>query len=160
MKKMHTLICCCLTILLGACASKAPEWVFNSIPHKPGIIYAVGTCGPTFFKEDAKECAADSARKELAKNLRVEISTMMLEITENDGSYIDEATVTNVSLWATSLAVEKSNIEGYWYDKEKGMTYALGSVPLGISQSELEQRLSKPVESEKNNEDANIRQTK
>lgn len=71
------------------------------------MICAVGMSGPTFF-----------TRKQLALTLSVEIRNIMLDISTSRGSTVDEATVIEVSSWASDSVVEGSEIMGYWYDGE------------------------------------------
>ena len=141
-------------------ASKVPEWVSRT-PLKKDAICAVGISEPTFFKDDSRKYAGENARKELARTLSLEMKSIMVDISSKDGSYVDDATITSISSWATSMVLKKSKIEEYWYDEngiasdgKKDITYALACMPLEIQQMEVEQKLLEPLQGAKSKEDA------
>ncbi len=110
-----------------------PDWLTGE-PKIEGMICAVGMSEPTFYKKDAWQYAAENARKALARTLSIEINTLMVDITSEKGSSIDEATTMEVSSWATSAMVQNSEIIEYWHDDEgiisrKQITYALACMP-------------------------------
>jgi len=112
-----------------------------------GMICAVGASGPTYFRDDAQLNAAENARAELARTISVSIKNIMVEMTSDKGSYFDDATVSEVSSWATSAAVENSSILEYWYDADgqvskKDFTYALGCMPRKFNRKSLEAHMS------------------
>lgn len=123
-----------------------PDWITKE-PKIEDMICAVGTSEPTFYIEDAKRYAGENARKELARNLSIEINTIMVDIMSDKGGSVDEATVTQVSSWATSAVIENSKIMGYWYDAEggvspkKNITYALCCMPRRFNKDDLQGRL-------------------
>ncbi|MBI5409786.1 MAG: LPP20 family lipoprotein [Nitrospirae bacterium] len=131
----------------------APDWVVRN-PNIEGIICAVGASEPTYYREDAKLYAAENARKELARTISVDIKTIMIDIGTKRGSRVDEATVTEVSSWATSAAVENSKIIEYWHDEEgavsgkKNVTYALSCMPRRFDKRSLEAQLSRSGKSD------------
>ena len=59
-------------------ASDAPEWVMRT-PRMPGNICATGAVDPTFFRQDGRTQAADSARNELARTIQVKVSSVMYD---------------------------------------------------------------------------------
>lgn len=126
-----------------------PEWV----KHTPEIkkrICAVGVSEPTYFKDDGKKYAAESARIELSHVLNTRIESIIVDIQESSGGYADKAAVTEVSLWASESVLTGAQISEYWYDEEgvafarqKSVTYALACMPLDAQASEFAERLKK-----------------
>jgi hypothetical protein len=125
---------------------RPPDWVIRT-PNIKGMICSVGMSGPTYYESDAKLYAAENARKELARTLSIEIKTIMIDIATERGNSIDEATVMQVSSWATSAVVENSTIIEYWHDAEgivsqrKDVTYALGCMPRKFNKDSLKEEL-------------------
>ncbi len=111
-----------------------PEWVSRT-PIFQDKICSVGTCEPTLFPEDAKPCAADSARADLAKTVAVHVESIMLDENRHGDSSVDKATVSSVRATTTNTVIRNAVIEEYWYDAEgkasytKGITYALACIP-------------------------------
>ena len=113
-----------------------PDWLRGE-PRVEGMICAVGMSEPTYFKEDAWKYAAGNARKALARTLSIEINTLMVDISSEKGSSINEGTVMEVSSWATKAVVQNSEILEYWHDAEgvlsqNKITYALACMPRKI----------------------------
>jgi len=113
-----------------------PSWVLNT-PRKSGSLCAVGMSEPTFYSDDAKGYAAENARKELARTLNMSIRNVMVDISTDRGSYVDEATVASVSSWTAKAVLHESTIKEYWFDSNgaassgiKNITYALACMPL------------------------------
>ena len=127
----------------------APRWVMTT-PQKEGELCAVGSTEPAFYKEDAKGYAADNARKELARSLKLEIRNIIVDISTDRGSNVDEGTFMEVSSWATSTVLKESVIVNYWHDEEgiashgrKGIAYALACMPLNaIAVQEISNKLN------------------
>jgi hypothetical protein len=111
-----------------------PAWVLKT-PVVQGKICAVGTCGATSYIEDAKPCAADNARADLAKSISVQVQSVMIEETSNSESRVDSSKVSGVKGWVTDAVVTDAVVEEYWYDKDgkvsymPGVTYALACIP-------------------------------
>lgn len=108
-----------------------PGWLLKP-PREKGRICAVGASEPTYYAEDAKEVAAENARKELARTIRVAVSSVMVD----DSGSRSSSNISETSSWATSAVLEKSEIADYWRDVEgmasfgrKGVTYALACMP-------------------------------
>jgi hypothetical protein len=127
-----------------------PDWVTKE-PKIEGMICAVGVSEPTFYSEDAKQYAGENARKELARILSIEIKTIMVDIISDKGGSVDEGTVMQVSLWATSAVIENSKMMGYWYDAEgsvsqkKKVTYGLCCMPRKFNKDDLRGRLKSDI---------------
>lgn len=136
MKIMLLLIIVCLLTGCGGGGNvkkdqAIPGWLLKP-PREKGRICAVGTSEPTYYAEDAKEFAAENARKELARTIRMAVSSVMVD----DSGERQSSTVSETSSWATSAVLEKSEIVDYWHDVEgkasfgrKGATYALACMP-------------------------------
>ena len=150
MKGLRVLIFCILWSLLVSCkttgdvkvSDTVPQWA-TSAPKKDGMLCAVGTSEPTFYMEDAKLYAAENARKELARSLNLKIKNIMIDITTERGSQVDEGTLMEVSSWTTEVVLRESQIMEYWYDKDgvvsgrKGFTYALACIPLAFTRKDV-----------------------
>jgi len=94
---------------------------------------------PTFYSDDARGYAAESARKELARTLNMSIRNIMVDISTDRGSDVDEATVTRVSSWTADAVLHESTIKEFWLDSNgtassgiKNITYALACMPLSF----------------------------
>ena len=82
---------------LTAKKGNAPEWVLRT-PRMPGNICATGAVDPTFYRQDGRTQAADSARNELARTIQVKVSSVMYDETSTNGSYVDQAFVSQWQL--------------------------------------------------------------
>lgn len=136
MKIMFSLIFICL---LTGCVSSGnvkksaapPDWLMKP-PREKGRLCAAGASEPTYFAEDAKEVAAENARKELARTIMVSVNSIMVDESGSRHS----SSVSESSAIATSAVLEKSEIVDYWRDEggtasfgRKGVTYALACMP-------------------------------
>jgi len=144
-----------LSVFLAACQAgevrhggvAPPEWVVKE-PRMKGMICAVGMSEPTYYRDEAKDNAAGQARAELARALSVQIESIMVDITSDRGTEIDEATVMQVSSWTSSLVLENSEPRGYWYDAEgivagrRGVTFALVCMPRKLDRKSIEAGLA------------------
>lgn len=126
----------------AAPAINIPDWI-RSEPKIEGMICAIGSSGPTYYKDDAKEYAAENARKELAKTLQIKIDSFLIDYSNEKGTTIDEATVAQITSTATSAVVENSKVIDYWYDEEgiavkgKKFSFALCCMPRKINSSKV-----------------------
>ena len=119
-----------------------PDWLRGE-PKVEGMICAVGMSEPTYYKKDAWKYASENARKALAHTLSIEINTLMVDISSEKGSSINEGSTMEVSSWATKAVVQNSEILEYWHDAEgvlsqKKITYALACMPRDLK--EMRQR--------------------
>ncbi|MDP6503642.1 MAG: hypothetical protein QF886_08510 [Planctomycetota bacterium] len=111
---------------------KPPSWVLN--PEKAGFYSAVGVCGKTLFRKDARDNAAEDARANLALALESEVKVIVVQVTDNRGTRSDQTQVVEASKMSSDIVMEQSEIQGYWVDKhgavDKPMTtYALARIP-------------------------------
>lgn len=117
--------------------SSPPDWVLK-VPVIDDMICSVGMSDPTFFEQDAKNNAADLALKGLARNLSSDLNSIMIDIATEKRDIIEEATVMQVSSWATTAVVENAEVLEYWRDirgvvsERKNSTYALACMPRKI----------------------------
>lgn len=162
---MHILsLCVCLSLLMvTGCSttdtrrttaarptnSSIPEWVIHT-PEIKKRICAVGVSEPTYFKDDGKRYAAESARVELSHVLNTRIESIMVDIQESNGGFVDRAAVSEVSSWASESVLTGAQILEYWYDEEgvafarqKSVTYALACMPIDAQASGFAERLKK-----------------
>jgi hypothetical protein len=124
---------------------KAPEWVLK-LPHKAGNVCATGAVDPTFYRQDGRTNAADSARNELARTIQVKVSSVMYDEQTASGSYVDQAFVTQVEGSISDVVLSGAQVEQYWYDEygvvsRRGMTYALACMPTDQSVAQLAEKL-------------------
>jgi hypothetical protein len=136
----------CQTTKESRVTAPTPAWVSGEQQIK-GMICAVGMSGPTYYKDEARGYALDDARAELARTLSVDIETIMVEITSGKGSRIDEATITQMSSWASAVVLENSEAQGYWYDSDgvvtgrKNITFAYVCMPRKFDREHFEASL-------------------
>ena len=144
---------------IGGCAGNRqlrggppPGWVLD-IPAESGRLYAVGSCGRTYYKDDAWRNAADNARGELAKNLQARIQNAFLAVQSTDGANwaLNETVVESTSS-ATDVVMNESQIVAMWYDEngtltggEPGTTYALAVLNLKEATEKLKLKIENKV---------------
>jgi hypothetical protein len=101
-------------------ASDAPEWVMRT-PRMPGNICATGAVDPTFFRQDGRTQAADSARNELARTIQVKVSSVMYDEQTTSGSYVDQAFVSQVVGSISDVVLSGAQVMEYWFDELEAM---------------------------------------
>jgi hypothetical protein len=132
-----------------------PEWVYR-IPRKDGQICATGAVDPTFYRQDGRTNAAETARGELARTVQVQVTAVMYDEQTKDGSYVDQAIVTEVIGSISEAVISGAEVVSYWFDdhgavSKRGMTYALACMRTDQSVAELAEKL-KTAFPEKENE--------
>lgn len=155
-RKIETFLLLSCVLFLNSCMpthnkkpdETVPDWV-RRVPRERGRLCAVGASEPTYFREDAKNYAAENARNELARSLHVDIKSIMVDISSEKGGDIAEGSVIEASAWASEAVLKESEITSYWYDEEgiasfkkKGITYALACMPLKNTAQEVSKRLN------------------
>lgn len=130
------LTCILLLLFQFSCASDTsrkepgiPAWL-TRLTQEKNTLCAMGMSGPTFYRDDAMKNAAENARTELARTLKVEIDSIMIDVSSEKNSGVSESSVTSISSWATKAVVEGSYIKEYWHDHDgkygkKNYSYAL-----------------------------------
>lgn len=122
-----------------------PDWVLHT-PVERGQVCATGAVDPTFYRQDGRNGAADSARNELARTIQVKVSSVMYDEQTTSGSNVDQAFVTQVVGSISDVVLSGAQVRSYWYDEygnvsRKGMTYALACMPTDESVAQLADRL-------------------
>jgi hypothetical protein len=122
-----------------------PEWVMR-LPKMPGNICATGAVDPTFYRQDGRTQAADSARNELARTIQVKVSSWMYDEQTTSGSYVDQSFVSQVVGSISDVVLSGAQVMEYWFDEygnisRKGMTYALACMPTDQSVAQLAEKL-------------------
>lgn len=122
-----------------------PEWVLR-LPKMPGNICATGAVDPTFYRQDGRGQAADSARNELARTIQVKVTSVMYDEQTNSGSYVDQSFVSQVVGSISDVVLSGAQVMEYWFDEygnvsRKGMTYALACMPTDQSVAQLAEKL-------------------
>lgn len=122
-----------------------PEWVMRT-PRMPGNICATGAVDPTFYRQDGRTQAADSARNELARTIQVKVSSVMYDEQTTSGSYVDQSFVSQVIGSISDVVLSGAQVMEYWFDEygnvsRKGMTYALACMPTDQSVAQLAEKL-------------------
>jgi len=111
-----------------------PAWV-RKLPQEKGYTFARGSCGRTSDPKDAEENASDDARVQLAKSIKVEVSSLLVDFENSSGSafggsqFIQDYSV-RVDREALELSLAGSQIISVWTDRKgkagpPDTTYAL-----------------------------------
>lgn len=139
---------------------EVPVWV-NRTPRMEGNVCAVGAVDPTYFRQDGRVSAAESARNELARTIQVKITSVMYDEQDNRGTYVDQAIVSEVIGSVSEGVIAGAEVLEYWYDEygsvsRKGMTYALACMRTDSSIADLAAKLEAayPKEEEKDKVEA------
>ena len=131
-----------------------PEWVYR-VPRKDGQICATGAVDPTFYRQDGRTSAAETARGELARTVQVQVTAVMYDEQTNSGSYVDQAIVTEVIGSISEAVIAGAEVISYWFDEygnvsRKGMTYALACMRTDQSVAELAKKLEEAFPEQEN----------
>ncbi|MBK8014141.1 MAG: LPP20 family lipoprotein [Deltaproteobacteria bacterium] len=116
------------------------------MPRRSGQICATGAVDPTFFRQDGRVHAAESARNELARTIQVQITSVMYDEQSTRGGQVDQSVVTEVTGSITEAVISGAEIVEYWYDENgdvsrAGMTYAMACMSTDASVAELAERM-------------------
>lgn len=131
-----------------------PEWV-NRVPRKDGQICATGAVDPTFYRQDGRTSAAETARAELARTVQVKVTAVMYDEQTTSGSYVDQAIVTEVIGSISEGVISGAEVLSYWFDEygavsRRGMTYALACMQINQSVAELADKLKEAFPEKEN----------
>lgn len=133
-----------------------PVWVLK-LPQEKGYTFARGSCGRTSNPKDAEEKAADDARIQLAKTIKVEVSSLLVDYEKSTGSafggsqFIHDYNI-RVDREALELSLAGSQIVSVWIDQKgkagpPGTTYALARLSKDNLVSDLS-RIAKEMKEE------------
>lgn len=122
-----------------------PDWVMRT-PRMTGNICAVGAVDPTFFRQDGRANASESARSELARTIQVKITTVMYDEQTTHGQFVEQAIVQQVVGSLSDVVLSGAQVMEVWYDaygnvSRNGMTYALACMKTDESVAQLAERL-------------------
>jgi len=147
-----------IAFVIAACITSrthrnVPTWI-DKLPYEKGKLYAVGICGPTYFRDDGLVRAADNARKELAKSLGGRIQSVVLTKQSARAGQLDEAFLFSATSWSMDIVMTCSQIVTSWVDDQgefsggqRGYTYALAvldfaSIPIAFEQLAKQRRMT------------------
>ena len=116
-------------------SSSPPDWVLGKgHPSFPQSKYLIGV-----GISDANAVSArESARSNLAKNLKVKIRSTMVDVSTTEETYIESVIETEVD-----TVVEGVEIKSGWLDQDKGTYYSLAIVERSLVVSSIKGRISK-----------------
>ncbi|MDP6809031.1 MAG: DUF4384 domain-containing protein [Desulfobacterales bacterium] len=114
---------------------KPPDWVLGKgHPNFPQQRYLVGVG----FSDMNSVSANESARSNLAKNLKVKIRSTMVDISTTEKTHIESVIETEVD-----TVLEGVEIKDGWLDQSKGVYYALAVVERNLAASNIQDKISK-----------------
>lgn len=166
---MRSLVSACLCGAFAGCASGTPRavaephgasiplgpvpaWVLKT-PRRSGSVCATGAVDPTYYRQDGRVFAAESARNELARTLEVRVTSVMYDEQTTSGSFVDQAFVSQVAGSLSEVVLSGAEVSEYWFDEHgqvsrKGMTYALACMQRDSSVAELVERMKSAATSD------------
>ena len=116
-------------------SSSPPGWVLGQRhPSFPQSKYLIGV-----GISDANAVSArESARSNLAKNLKVKIRSTMVDVSTTEETYIESVIETEVD-----TVVEGVEIKSGWLDQDKGIYYSLAVAERSLVVSSIKRRIGK-----------------
>jgi TolB-like protein len=115
--------------------STPPDWVFGKEhPRFSQNSYLVGVG----FSEKNAVSANESARSNLAKNLKVKIRSTMVDASTTEQTYVKSVIETEVD-----TVLEGIEIKDGWYDTIKGVYYSLAILERSLAVTIIKDRISK-----------------
>ena len=116
-------------------SSPRPDWVLGrGHPRFPQGRYLIGVG----VSEQNSVSANESARSNLAKNLKVKIHSTMVDVSTTEQAYVESVIETEVD-----TVLEGVEIKDGWLDQSKGVYYALAVVERGLAASTIQNRIKK-----------------
>jgi TolB-like protein len=114
---------------------KPPDWVLGKgHPSFSQDRYLVGVG----FSDMNSVSANESARSNLAKNLKVKVRSTMLDISTTPETHVESVIQTEVD-----TVLEGVEIKDGWLDQNKGIYYSLAIVERSLASSIIQDRISK-----------------
>ncbi|HIA11612.1 MAG TPA: hypothetical protein EYN69_06010, partial [Flavobacteriales bacterium] len=115
-------------------SSPPPDWVLGKgHPRFPQARYLIGVG----ISDTNAVSARESARSNLAKNLKVKIRSTMVDVATTEQTYIESVIETEVD-----TVVEGVEIKDGWLDQDKGVYYSLAIVERSLAASSIQDRIS------------------
>lgn len=116
-------------------SSPPPGWVLGRGHSRfPQGRYLIGVG----VSEKNSVSANESARSNLAKNLKVKIHSTMVDVSTTEQAYVESVIETEVD-----TVLEGVEIKDGWLDQSKGVYYALAVVERGLAASTIQNRIEK-----------------
>ena len=116
-------------------SSPPPDWVLGKgHPRYPQGQYLIGIG----ISDKNSVSANESARSNLAKNLKVKIHSTMVDVSTNEQTYVESVIETEVD-----TVLEGVEIKDGWMDQNKGVYYSLAIVERSLVASSIQNRISK-----------------
>jgi TolB-like protein len=116
-------------------SSPPPDWVLGKgHPRFPQARYLIGVG----ISDTNAVSARESARSNLAKNLKVKIHSTMVDVATTEQTYIESIIETEVD-----TVVEGVEIKDGWLDQDKGVYYSLAIVERSLAASSIQNRIGK-----------------
>ena len=123
--------------------STPPDWVMGKgHPRFPQSTYVLGVG----FSDANAVSANESARTNLAKNLKVRIRSNMKDVSTTERTYIESIIETEVD-----TVLEGVEIKDGWYDQVKGVYYSLATLKRKLASTTITSRIKKIETSLKRN---------
>lgn len=114
----------------------APEWLAK-LPDGRGQLCAVGTSGPTYYAEDARQNSVKVAMAELARAREVRVQTGQL-VLESGTTKDYEASIEGHANFTSDVVLQNAQVREQWVSPggddrygPKGTVYTLVCMPLG-----------------------------
>ena len=123
--------------------STPPDWVLgrgHSRFPQTGYVVGVG------FSDTNAVSANESARANLAKELKVRIRSNMKDVSTTNGTYIESIIETEVDTVLEGVAIKDG-----WYDQVKGVYYSLATLERKLASTTISNRIDKVESSLKRN---------
>jgi TolB-like protein len=119
----------------AAPSSPPPDWVLGKgHPRYPQRQYLIGVG----ISDKNSVSANESARSNLAKNLKVKIHSTMVDVSTTEQTYVESVIETEVD-----TVLEGVEIKDGWLDENKGVYYSLAIVERSLVASSIQNRISK-----------------
>ena len=116
-------------------SSPRPDWTLSKgDPRFPQARYLVGVG----LSDKSSVSAEESARSNLAKNLKVKINSTMVDVSTTEQTYVESVIETEVD-----TVLEGVEIKAGWLDQDKGVHYSLAVVRRSLAASTIQTRISK-----------------
>ena len=116
-------------------SSPRPDWTLSKgDPRFPQARYLVGVG----LSDKSSVSAEESARSNLAKNLKVKINSTMVDVSTTEQTYVESVIETEVD-----TVLEGVEIKDGWMDQEKRVHYSLAVVKRSLAASTIQDRISK-----------------
>jgi hypothetical protein len=116
-------------------SSPRPGWTLSKGDHRfPQARYLIGVG----ISDKNSVSAEESARSNLAKNLKVKINSTMVDVSTTEQTYVESVIETEVD-----TVLEGVEIKDGWMDQEKRVHYSLAVVKRSLAASTIQDRISK-----------------